>query len=117
MATRSNIGIRESDGTIRAVYCHYDGYPSNNGRILLDHYTNEVIVRELVAGGNMSSLHPTPSECEVYDPREEAMTIPPGGPFRTEEYAYLFDVPTQAWLFKALRHDNFIHLTRSHVEE
>lgn len=29
MATRSHIGFRNSDNTIDAVYCHWDGYPSN----------------------------------------------------------------------------------------
>ena len=27
MATRSRIAIELSDGTVKSVYCHWDGYP------------------------------------------------------------------------------------------
>ena len=29
MATRSNIGILNTDGSVYYIYCHYDGYPDN----------------------------------------------------------------------------------------
>lgn len=35
MATRSRIGIENQDGTVTSVYCHWDGYPENNGRICI----------------------------------------------------------------------------------
>jgi hypothetical protein len=38
MATRSRIGIELEDGVIESIYCHWDGYPENNGKILLEHY-------------------------------------------------------------------------------
>ena len=31
MATRSTISIQKNDGTIRSVYCHWDGYCEHNG--------------------------------------------------------------------------------------
>ena len=40
MATRSVIGIVNLDKSITGIYCHYDGYPENNGKILLNHYTD-----------------------------------------------------------------------------
>ncbi len=56
MATRSNIGILNSDGTVDYIYCHFDGYLSNNGSILNEFYNTEEKVRELIALGDISSL-------------------------------------------------------------
>ena len=54
MATRSRIGLQLSDDSIVSVYCHYDGYPAYNGRILRTHYDTIEKVRELIDGGDMS---------------------------------------------------------------
>jgi hypothetical protein len=56
MATRSHIGIRNDDNTVSYVYCHWDGYPEHNGKILLNHYNNKEILNTLLNNGNMSSL-------------------------------------------------------------
>ena len=56
MATRSRIGIEDKDGSVRSVYCHWDGYPSNNGKILNTHYTDRAKVEALIALGSISSL-------------------------------------------------------------
>lgn len=56
MSTQSRIGYVESDGTVKSVYVHWDGYPSGNGRILLDHYDTLERVIELVSLGSLSSL-------------------------------------------------------------
>jgi hypothetical protein len=56
MATRSTIGYRTPEGRIVAVYCHWDGYPSNNGRILSESYTDIAKIAELISGGSISSL-------------------------------------------------------------
>jgi len=56
MSTRSAIGIKNSDGFITGVYCHYDGYLDHNGRILKEHYDNKNKVEELLSYGDMSSL-------------------------------------------------------------
>ena len=57
MGTRSRIGIQLQDESIVSVYCHWDGYPSFNGRVLREHYTTIEQVRDLIDGGNISSLH------------------------------------------------------------
>ena len=57
MGTRSRIGIQLKDDSILSVYCHWDGYPSYNGRILRDNYNTVDKVRELIDGGNISALH------------------------------------------------------------
>lgn len=56
MATRSRIGIENEDGTVSSVYCHWDGYPDNNGKILLSNYTDREKAEELIALGSISSL-------------------------------------------------------------
>lgn len=56
MSTRSRIALQNNDGTFTSIYCHFDGYPSNNGKILLEHYTDESKVRALMELGDLSSL-------------------------------------------------------------
>jgi hypothetical protein len=55
MATRSTISIEEN-GKIRSIYCHWDGYPTNNGAILLEHYNTSDKVNELINLGSLSFL-------------------------------------------------------------
>ena len=54
MATRSTIGVLNTDGSVTAVYCHWDGYPEHNGKILIENYTTEEKVRELISFGSIS---------------------------------------------------------------
>ena len=56
MATRSNIAMKTKEGKIVSVYCHWDGYVANNGKILLDNYTDADKIEALVALGSISSL-------------------------------------------------------------
>lgn len=58
MATRSNIGKRLPNGEIKAIYCHWDGYPEHNGKILVEHYTDEAKIDQLLALGALSILGP-----------------------------------------------------------
>ncbi len=57
MSTRSNIGILNNDGTVTAVYCHWDGYVEYNGRILAEYYPEMERVKRLISGGDLSSLN------------------------------------------------------------
>ena len=56
MATRSHIGVRNTDGTVDYIYCHWDGYPSHNGKILIDHYADMDKVNALMKLGDLSIL-------------------------------------------------------------
>ena len=56
MATRSTIGMVLGDGSIKAIYCHWDGYPAYNGKLLDKHYTSRRKIHKLLAMGDMSSL-------------------------------------------------------------
>lgn len=55
MATRSRIGIEGKNG-ITSIYCHWDGYPEHNGKILVEHYADEAKIEQLMKLGNLSSL-------------------------------------------------------------
>jgi hypothetical protein len=57
MGTRSLIAVVHGNN-YKAVYCHWDGYLSHNGRILQEHYGPDKSPKanHLVALGNISSL-------------------------------------------------------------
>jgi len=57
MSTRSRIGIQTPQG-IKHIYCHWDGYPSYVGKILLEHYNSPALAAALIEQGNMSALRP-----------------------------------------------------------
>jgi hypothetical protein len=125
MATRSFIGIQNDDGTIDGIYCHWDGGPGWNGKVLVEHYATAPRVRELLSGGSLSSLMPAidppdgvahsfaePADgvCVYYrrdrgDDCEEGPSRFPGGSEYMiaalnahAEYAYLFD-PAFGWRY------------------
>lgn len=56
MATHSYICIEQPNGDILGVYCHNDGYLSNNGNILFNYYQERSKVERLLSFGSMSSL-------------------------------------------------------------
>ena len=57
MNTGCYIGQLFSDGSVRAISCHYDGYPTGVGQILLNYWGLSNINR-LISGGNISRLGP-----------------------------------------------------------
>ena len=79
MATRSIIAKLDDNG-LEAIYCHNDGYLSNNGKILDQHYANKDDVNELLAGGDISSLKDTIEDTIFYmrdrgEENKEATTL------------------------------------------
>ena len=75
MATRCYIGLEGTDGTVRYVYCHWDGYPSETGRILQEDWQSYTLVSSMINKGNMSYLGRNLGDTEFYckegDPNEE----------------------------------------------
>lgn len=71
MGTRSFIGKSNPDKSITTIYCHFDGCPEHNGKILIDNYITEEMVDSLLAGGDMSSLGVVPHMCDTYRARGE----------------------------------------------
>lgn len=101
MSTRSRIALLQEDGQVKSIYCHWDGYPSYNGKMLLQHYNSKPLVEALLNMGDMSSLDATIEECTFYarDRGEEdvAAVVEPMEQFKQdivddifEEFTYLF---------------------------
>lgn len=118
MATRSNIGILNEDGTVDYIYCHFDGYPEHNGAILNKHYTTEGKVRMLIGLGDLSILGEDIGEKQDFNNRVKGCCLAYGRDrgetnfsARTcsyadytkeyfEEYVYLF-TPGEGWKMRA----------------
>ena len=56
MSTNSNIAMKKEDESIISIYCHWDGYPSNQMPILENYYNTKDKVEELISLGNLSYL-------------------------------------------------------------
>ena len=70
MATRSTIALEFADGTVEQIYCHWDGYLENNGRILYEHYKDPFKLRDLIDLGAVSSLRPEIGSKQDFDKRD-----------------------------------------------
>jgi hypothetical protein len=103
MATRSAILIREDKkGTapVTGIYCHSDGYISNNGTILFRNYSCKDKLRELMADGDYSYLDDTYESSRSYKRwRGEHCPAKKGNSVRAvadklghDGYVYLYDV-------------------------
>lgn len=79
MATRSAIGILQPDGTIRAIYCHWDGYPLGGvGGRLLSYYKDPQTINKLLDLGDLSSLGTIPvSDAEYWNRSKETNDAAP----------------------------------------
>ena len=79
MSTRSFIGIRNEDGTITAVYCHWDGYPEYNGKMLVENYNTKEKSQELINLGDLSSIRervkPNKEEIHTFDNPLKDVTV------------------------------------------
>jgi hypothetical protein len=111
MGTRSRIAIKTPEGKYRSIYCHWDGYLSHNGKILLENYQDVDKINRLIDLGDISSLNEEvePTEAHSYDKPQKGVVIAYGRDrgetdveFRThdtledikkhfEEYNYVWD--------------------------
>lgn len=66
MSTRSYIAIENQDKTVTTVYCHFDGYISNNGKILFEHYQDKNKIQDLISKGNLRSLEAEVENIDYY---------------------------------------------------
>ena len=120
MATNSSIGMIQPNGSVIAVYCHYDGYLSGVGKKLINYYRDPAKVKELITLGRngISSLgkeigkkqnfyNPTdPDWCLFYGRdrgdrnREFRVPYSSAEDFRRnydQNYGYLFDPESNIW--------------------
>jgi len=118
MSTRSDIIIKDGENQYRGIYCHWDGYPSYNGRILLENYTTQDAVDELIQEGNLSELHGSPQACVSYHRwRGEAKNIKFSSQLSDlvqQDYSYLFEDGKWYW---CAGDNNWSELTTEVCEE
>jgi hypothetical protein len=65
MATRSRIAIENENGSVKSIYCHFDGYLSGVGKTLFNHYDKEKL-EKLIELGDISSLEDSPESTVAY---------------------------------------------------
>ena len=65
MATRSRIAIENQDGTVKSIYCHWDGYLGGVGKTLFNHYDKEKL-EKLIELGDISSLGESTEDTVAY---------------------------------------------------
>jgi len=58
MSTNSKIAKQSDNGSVKVISCHWDGYLTNNGDILLKHYQDEAKIDALLRLGDISFLAP-----------------------------------------------------------
>jgi hypothetical protein len=91
MSTNSKISVMLPDGSIKAVYCHFDGYVSGVGVELLTYFDTYEKALELVEGGDIESIshgiikrmNGINDEPYIHPNRNDFMSY-------CEEYMYLF---------------------------
>jgi len=71
MATRSTIGMVQEGGTIRSIYCHFDGYPKGVGVTLKNCYNDTITIENLLDLGDLSVLDVEIGEKQDFDQRTE----------------------------------------------
>ena len=57
MSTNSTIALEYDDGSVKQIYCHWDGYLDGVGSILAKHYADLAKVDQLMQLGDLSSLY------------------------------------------------------------
>lgn len=72
MATRSTIAIEAADGTVKQIYCHWDGYLDHNGKLLITHYKDAAKAEQLIALGSISSLRRDVGEKHDFNNADDA---------------------------------------------
>ena len=122
MATRGYIAIKENDEP-RAIYHHWDSYPSYLGKLLLEHYSNIDKIKEAISYGDASfwdkNISPPKNATHNYENkypntsvfyhRDRNQDLHIGhflstnqmimSAFRNAiEYLYLFDIDKNRWL-------------------
>lgn len=98
MSTNSVIAMKATDGTMKAVYCHWDGYPSKNGMLLKRYYDTAEKVEELLAFGDISALADCVENCVFYH-RDRGEDLSKPNQLLGGLYEATLDYPTAQWLY------------------
>lgn len=102
MATRSRIGVELSDGTVKSVYCHNDGYVNGVGMDLLNlGFSSSEEVENFIDEGDRTTVGLSYKEWRNEDcPPETHKSVVEYFDGDIEEYGYLFTQEGE-WLVKS----------------
>lgn len=79
MATRSTIWLKDEEtNSYKGIYCHFDGSIANNGKILVENYSDIDRVKELINLGSISSLQKNilpKGDSHSFDNREKDVVV------------------------------------------
>ena len=97
MATRSRIAVELQDGTVKSVYCHWDGYPDGVGQDLLNqNFCTTQQVERFIDEGSRSTVHESyyekygESRGEELEEPDVHASVDDYYSSDIEEYGYLF---------------------------
>ncbi len=102
MTTRAIVGKVDRQGNGRAIYLGHGGYPDQAGARLLQHYSDERTIHQLIGLGSVAWLETTPEETITYfcHRRQLWMNCQPyafgGG---TERFFADYWSPSPEWLY------------------
>ena len=107
--------MKQADGSVKAIYLHWDGYPGYAGAILGGWYKPPEQVEALLALGNLCEIGETLETCVAYH-RDRGEKLVPASCFATvEEYEtkgkadfgadYLYIYDAERWLVYGLYND------------
>jgi hypothetical protein len=81
----------EKNDQFFGIYCHYDGYPENTGKILLQDYTTPEKIEKLLTRGSIRALNPDIEQSELLDSKVlNFIVLPYDVMERGIEYVYLW---------------------------
>lgn len=79
MSTNCLIAKQVGNDSYLTIYCHSDGYPSDTGNMLLEHYNTPEKVNDLLALGDLSilkkKLSPNPTLPHSFSNRQKDVTV------------------------------------------
>lgn len=125
MSTSSKIGLqRKGENYVRAIYNHFDSYPSYLGNILLNNYNTEEKVEELIDLGNASYIAETLDKSKFYHRdmkrkgKEEPELYANENDFLAESgiYDYIYLFKNDEWYVCTFRNKKFIKLTQEIID-
>lgn len=105
MSTNCLIGLEYYDGSVKALYCHFDGYLEGVGKKLLDHYkTSEKVYELFQEGYSLEGLGTSVEDCRF----DHSFSSIPVKLFKNEKefskadhlYLYLFSESDSVWFCK-----------------
>lgn len=122
MSTNSNIALYNAKTKqFKSIYCHYDGYLSHHGDILLRCYNTKEKVEELLSKGGLLSLKEEVEDCTMFLEEElNVKTIELKDLHKENHYGFLYVFIVSddftGWKYNAEGED-FVVITNELIEE